>query len=220
MQSMIWIRRKEMIKGIDVSSWQGNINFVNVKASGIQFVILKAGGSDGNASAPFYTDKRFRENYDKASQAGLSIGAYYFVGKKCKSSVDGIADAQRFYNIIKDCKLDYPVYIDFEAPDSSNKQGNTDAVNAFCLYMESLGYYVGIYASDISGFKDRLYLEQLTRFDKWVARYGSEPKYVKNWGIWQSSSKGNIPGIAGHVDLDYSRNDYSGIIKKYHLNGF
>ena len=85
--------------------------------------------------------------------------------------------------------------------------------------MESAGYYVGIYASDISGFKDRLYLDQLNRYDKWVARYGSEPKLVKSWGMWQASSKGNVPGIAGHVDLDYSRNDYNAIIRCYHLNG-
>lgn len=205
-----------MIKGIDVSSWQGNIDFGKVKASGVQFVILKAGGSDAGC----YIDKRFYDNYVKATQAGLYVGAYYFVGKWCKSSTDGLADAMRFADIIKDCILEYPVYIDFEAPDASNKQGNTDAVNAFCAYMESCGYYVGIYASDISGFKDRLYLDQLNRYDKWVARYGSEPKYVKNFGMWQATSSGNVSGIAGHVDMDYSKNDYAGIIKTHHLNGF
>lgn len=205
-----------MIKGIDVSSWQGNIDFGLVKASGVQFVILKAGGSDAGC----YTDKRFYDNYVKATQAGLYVGAYYFVGKYCKSSTDGMADAIRFADIIKDCILEYPVYIDFEAPDSSNKQGNTDAVNAFCAYMESCGYYAGIYASDISGFKDRLYLDQLNRYDKWVARYGSEPKYVKNFGMWQATSSGTVPGISGRVDMDYSKNDYAGIIKTHHLNGF
>ena len=205
-----------MIKGIDVSSWQGNIDFGLVKASGVQFVILKAGGSDAGC----YTDKRFYDNYVKATQAGLYVGAYYFVGKYCKSSTDGMADAMRFADIIKDCILEYPVYIDFEAPDSSNKQGNTDAVNAFCAYMESCGYYAGIYASDISGFKDRLYLDQLNKYDKWVARYGSEPKYVKNFGMWQASSQGTVPGISGRVDMDYSKNDYAGIIKTHHLNGF
>lgn len=205
-----------MIRGIDISRWQGNIDFSKVKASGIDFVIVKAGGSDSG----FYTDKNFLANVRGAIAAGLHVGAYYFVGKKCKSSADGLADAMRFAEIIKTVKLDYPVYIDFEAPDASNKQGNTDACAAFCAYMESLGYYAGIYASDISGFKDRLYLDQLTRYDKWVARYGSEPKYVKPWGIWQSASNGNIPGIGGHVDLDYSRNDYSAIIRKNHLNGF
>ena len=205
-----------MIKGIDVSSWQGNIDFGLVKASGVQFVILKAGGSDAGC----YTDKRFYDNYVKATQAGLYVGAYYFVGKYCKSSTDGMADAIRFADIIKDCILEYPVYIDFEAPDSTNKQGNTDAVNAFCAYMESCGYYAGIYASDISGFKDRLYLDQLNRYDKWVARYGSEPKYVKNFGMWQATSSGTVPGISGRVDMDYSKNDYAGIIKTHHLNGF
>lgn len=204
-----------MIRGIDVSSWQGNIDFQKVKASGIQYVILKAGGSD----AGFYTDKRFFDNYVKATQSGLHIGAYYFVGKNCKSSADGLADAMRFASIVKDCILDYPLYIDFEAPDSSNKQGNTDAVNSFCAYIESCGYYAGIYASDISGFKDRLYIDQLNRYDKWVARYGSEPKFVKSWGMWQATSGGNVPGIAGHVDIDYSKNDYASIIRAHHLNG-
>lgn len=205
-----------MIRGIDVSRWQGNIDFAKVKASGIDYVIVKAGGSDSG----FYTDKNFLNNVYNATVAGLHVGAYYFVGKNCKSSIDGLADAQRFEQIIKGAILDYPVYIDFEAPNASNKQGNTDAVNAFCAYMEACGYYVGIYASDISGFKDRLYLNQLTRYDKWVARYGSEPKYVTSWGIWQASSSGIINGIKGRVDIDYSKHDYATIIRNKHLNGF
>lgn len=205
-----------MIKGIDVSRWQGNIDFNKVKASGVDFVIIKAGGSDSG----FYTDKNFLHNVISAALAGLHIGAYYFVGKGCKSATAGEADAKRFYNIIRNTTLDYPVYIDFEAPDSLNKQGNTDACKAFCAYMESKGYYVGIYASDISGFNDRLYLDQLSAYDKWVARYGSEPKYVSSWGMWQSASNGNIAGIKGHVDLDYSKRDYSQIIRNKHLNGW
>lgn len=205
-----------MIKGIDVSRWQGNIDFKKVKASGVQFVILRAGGSDGS----FFTDPNFYKYAVDAVSAGLHVGCYYIVGKNCKSSADGLADAMRFGEIIKKIKPDYPVYIDFELPDTKNKQGNTDACNAFCAYMESLGYYAGIYASDISGFKDRLYLDQLSRYDKWVARYGSEPKYVSVWGMWQATSKGNIMGIAGHVDVNYSKNDYATIIKNKHLNGW
>lgn len=206
-----------MKKGIDVSRWQGNIDFKKVKDSGIDFVIVKAGGSD----AGFYTDKMFLRNVYDALEAGLHIGAYYFVGKYCKSADAGLADAKRFYRIIKDCPLDYPVYIDFEAPDATNKQGNTAACIAFCSYMESVGYYAGIYASDVSGFKDRLLPDQLVRFDKWVAKYSNyEPKVIPKWGIWQYSSKGNVPGINGHVDMNYSKNDYAEIIKQHHLNGF
>lgn len=206
-----------MIKGIDVSSWQGNIDWNRVKASGIQFAIIKAGGSD----AGFYKDKKFEQNVRGAAAAGIHVGAYYFVGPLCNSAEAGSLDAYRFYQIIKDFTLDYPVYIDFEAPSGRDKQGNTNAAFAFCSYMEHVGYYAGIYASDVSGFKERLIPEQLTPFDKWVAKYSTyEPCVIKNWGMWQYSSKGNVPGITGHVDMNFSRNDYAEIIKQHHLNGF
>ena len=204
------------IKGIDVSRWQGNIDFTKVAQAGYKFVIVKAGGSD----AGFYTDKNYYANVQNAQSAGLDVGAYYFVGKKCNSYEAGLADAKRFAKMLQPFRFTYPVYIDFEAPDGSNKKGNTDAVNAFCAHMEACGYYSGIYASDISGFKDRLNLADTSAYDKWVARYGSAPKYVKKYGIWQYSSSGNVPGIAGKVDLDYSYNDYAKIIKENHLNGF
>lgn len=205
-----------MKKGIDVSRWQGLINWKKVKGAGIEFAILKAGGSDSG----FYTDSKFYTNWVGATEAGIHTGAYYFVGPNCKSKEAGLADAYRFAQILQQVKLDYPVYIDFEAPNNVNIQGNTDAVKAFCNYMESLGYYTGIYGSDVSGFKDRLYFNQLTAYDKWVARYGSQPKYANPWGIWQSTSKGRVSGIVGNVDIDYSKNDYSTIIRNNHLNGF
>lgn len=206
-----------MIKGIDVSSWQGNIDWNRVRASGIDFAIIKAGGSD----AGFYKDKRFEQNVRGAAEAGVHVGAYYFVGPLCNSAEAGALDAYKFHQIIKDFTLDYPVYIDFEAPSGRDKQGNTNAAYAFCSYMESLGYYAGIYASDVSGFKDRLIPDQLVRFDKWVAKYSTyEPCVIKNWGMWQYSSKGSVPGISGYVDMNFSRNDYAEIIKQHHLNGF
>lgn len=206
-----------MIKGIDVSKWQGVIDWQKVAEDGVQFAIIKAGGSD---TLKPYTDKNFLQNVIGAAQNCIHIGAYYFVGKNCKSAKEGQANALRFYDIIKSVVLDYPVYIDFEAPDRTNKQGNTDAVNAFCAQMEALGYYVGIYASDISGFKERLDISQLTKYDKWVARYGSEPKYATKYNLWQYSSKGKVNGIRGNVDMDFSKVDFSKIIREKHLNGF
>ena len=205
-----------MYSGIDVSRWQGSIDWAKVAASGIKFAIIKAGGSDAGA----YQDKNFINNVWWATVNDIHCGAYYFVGKSCKTAKAGLENAQRFEKILKQVVLEYPVYIDFEAPDASNKQGNTDACKAFCDYLESKRYYVGIYASDISGFKDRLYLDQLNAYDKWVARYGSEPKYVKQYGIWQCSSSGMVDGINGRVDTDISYKDYPAIIRANHLNGF
>ena len=208
-----------MNKGIDISAWQGaNVDFVRVKQSGIDFVILKAGGSDSKSGN--YTDKYFNQNYERAKAAGLNVGAYYFVGASCKSAERGAEDAIKFADIIKGKQFEYPVCMDFEAPSILNKRGNTDAAITFCACMESWGYYVSIYASDISGFKSRLYLDDLKAYDKWVARYGSSPKYVKSYGIWQYSSKGSVPGIKGNVDMDYSYKNYPQIMRSKHLNGF
>ena len=85
------------MKGIDVSVHQKNINWAQVKASGISFAILKAGGSD----AGFYTDSTFEANYAAAKAAGIPVGAYYFVGPLCVSREDGIADAKRFLKMIE-----------------------------------------------------------------------------------------------------------------------
>lgn len=205
-----------MINGIDISHWNGNIDFDLVKASGIDFVIIKAGGSDKG----FYKDPKFEENYKKAKEAGLKVGAYYFVGRKFYGDISGIADAHRFINILGDKQFDYPVFVDIETTDPINKDFATDAAISFCDEMEKAGYYVGIYASDISGFKDRLEIYRLKKYLSWVARYGAEPTYNKGWEIWQYSSKGCIPGISSNVDLDRSKTDFSKIIKEKGFNNF
>lgn len=150
----------------------------------------------------------------------MPVGAYYFVGSGCTSKADGIADAKRFLDIIRGKAFEYPVYIDLEATSPSAKSGATEACIGFCETMENAGYYCGIYASDVSGFNDRLMLSKLDKFDKWVARYGSKPVVVKSYGIWQKSDSGRINGINGNVDLDEAYKDYPAIIKNAGLNGF
>lgn len=204
------------MNGIDVSHHQGNINWQSVKSAGVEFAILKAGGSDSG----FYKDSKFDVNYAEAKKVGIPVGAYYYVGKNCTTKEAGIADAKRFLDIIRGKQFEFPVYIDLESTSPSAKAGVTEAVNAFCETMENAGYYVGIYASDISGFKDRLNLDKLTRWAKWVARYGSAPKYVTEYGIWQKSETGRVVGIATKVDIDECYVDYSVIIKAAGKNGF
>lgn len=193
------------IKGIDVSHWQGNIDWQRVAQSGVQFAIIKAGGSDAGR----YRDSSFERNYQGAKAAGLKVGCYYFNGKGCTSAAAGVADAQHFLTLISGKTFEYPCYSDLEAPTRETKQGNTDAVIAFCDTVKQAGYKTGIYASDISGFKDRLDINRLGAYDKWVARYGSSPKFVTNYQVWQFSSKGAVGGIKGNVDMDISYKDYS-----------
>jgi GH25 family lysozyme M1 (1,4-beta-N-acetylmuramidase) len=205
-----------MIKGIDISHWNGSIDFDKVKASGVEFVIIKAGGSDKG----FYTDSKFKENYAKAVAAKLNVGAYYFAGKNFRGVKSGITDARRFIKILDSLKFEYPVFLDIEAQENRYKEEITDAAVAFCEEMEKAGYFVGIYASDISGFKDKLNHDRIKDYAHWVARYGKEPEVCKSYGIWQYSSKGSVPGIIGSVDLDLSTVDYAKVIKEKGFNNF
>ena len=205
-----------MKNGIDVSKYQGNIAWKQVKDSGIDFAIIKAGGSDDG----FYTDPTYEANYKNAKAVGMPVGAYYIVGPYCVSKEDGIADAKRFLKMLQGKTFEYPVYIDLELTSPTTKTGTTDAVIAFCKTMEASGYFCGIYASDISGFKDRLELSRLKTRALWVASYGGKPTYTKSYGIWQKSDKGKVPGIVGDVDLDECYVDYPAIIKSRGDNGF
>ncbi len=161
------------IKGIDVSHWQGTIDWDKVKVAGIKFAIIKAGGSD----AGFYTDSKWEVNYMGAKAAGIPIGAYYFVGKDCVTAAAGKADAERFIKILKGKQLEYPVYMDNEAQPASAKAGITEAAIAFCETMESAGYFVGIYGSAVSGFKERMDDSKLKAYSHWVAQYASKCTY-------------------------------------------
>ena len=204
------------MKGIDVSHWQKSINFEAVKNSGVEFVILKAGGSDKE----FYTDSMFESNYTAATAAGLHVGCYYFAGSKFIGEKNGTADAKRFASIIKGKQFSMPIYLDIEAQPVSEKAGITEAAVAFCDYMEKQGYFIGIYASDISGFKERLDLSIVGKYSSWVARYGKQPEYNRYWNMWQYSSTGTVTGITGRVDLDISNFDFPTLIKCLRFNNY
>lgn len=204
------------IKGIDVSHWQGTIDWDKVKAAGIKFAIIKAGGSD----AGFYTDSKWEANYTGAKAAGIPIGAYYFVGRDCVTAAAGKADAERFIKILKGKQLEYPVYMDNEAQPASAKAGITEAAIAFCETMEAAGYFVGIYGSAVSGFQERMDDSKLKAYSHWVAQYADKCTYSGEYGIWQYSSTGRVDGIKGNVDMDYGYIDYPSIIKNGGFNGY
>lgn len=204
------------MKGIDVSRWQAEIDWDKVKASGIQFAIIKAGGSDKG----FYTDHYFERNYTEAKRVGIPVGAYYFVGKGCVSAIDGKADAERFLKIVEGKQFEMPLYMDNEAQPASAKAGITEATKAFCQVLEDNGYFAGVYGSAVSGFKERMDDSQLQSYTHWIAQYATKCTYNGVIGIWQYSSKGSVDGIKGNVDMDICYIDFPSVIKNKGLNGF
>lgn len=204
-----------MIKqGIDLSRWNIVTSFDDVKRAGIDFVILRIGGSNGG----YYKDPKFELYYKAAKKSGLHVGCYYDTGIDFIDSAHGYDAVKHILTLLEGHEFDYPVYMDIETASTVHKKGITDAAIAFGSELEKNNYFVGIYASDISGFKDRLEIERIKRFTLWVARYGKKPIYVTDYAIWQKSSGGSLDGIRGKVDLNECTVNFPSIIKKKHLN--
>lgn len=204
-----------MIKqGIDISRWNIITSFDEIKNAGIDFVIIRIGGSNGG----YYKDPKFELYYKAAKKAGLKVGCYYDTGADFISSEKGYAAAEHFLTLLDGHSFEYPVYADIETAATVYKKGITDAAVAMGRKLESNKYFYGIYASDVSGFHDRLQIERIKCFSLWVARYGKKPQYVEEYAMWQKSSKGELPGVRGNIDLDECTVNFPSIIKKAGLN--
>lgn len=209
------------MKGIDISRYQAGLDLSILKNNGLDFAIIRAGFTGWGTGVNYNKDTSFEKFYIQAKNLGIPVGAYWYSCANTKEK--GIAEANFMYeNCLKGKQFEYPIYIDVE--DSHHQVGNkkevTDAIVGFCETLENLGYYVGIYASDISGFKDKMNLAELNDYDKWVARYGSKPSYVDVYGMWQYTSTGKLNGYNGNIDMNESYKDYPNIIKSKGFNGY
>lgn len=205
----------KVYNGIDLSKHNVVTDWDKVKTQ-VDFVILRAGGNYGG----FYKDPKFEQYYNSCKLRGIPMGAYYDVGKCFYTHETGLEYAQHFKNLLSGKTFELPVYADIEVTPKKYKKWITAAALSFCMFMESHKYFVGIYGSDISTFKEALEDDKLQAFTHWVARYGNKPNYVKEYGIWQKSSTGRIEGIKGNVDLDETTINFPKIIKGVHLNGY
>lgn len=204
----------KIFKGIDLSRHNVVTSWGRVRDQ-VDFVILRAGGNYGG----FYKDSKFEKYYAACKKLGIPVGVYYDAGKELPFA-DGKEYAQHFLKLIQGKSFEYPVYIDIEVTPKKFRKATTSACIAFCEEMEKHRYYAGIYGSDINTFKEQLILDMVTPYTLWVARYGKKPEYVKQYAMWQHTSKGAVIGIKGHVDKDECYTDFPRIMKGVHLNGY
>lgn len=201
-----------MSKGIDVSTWQGNIDFNKVKAAGIDFVIIRAGYAQRK-------DNWFEANYKKAKAAGLKVGAYWY--SYASTVAGGTAEAKFCASVLKGKQFEYPIYFDLEEQSQLAKGQSfcSQLVSAFCNEMERQGYYAGFYASLYTA-NNYVSTAVRNRYAFWCAQWASRCTYKGTFGLWQYSSKGSVNGISGAVDMDISYIDYPTIIKNGGFNGY
>ncbi len=208
---------KYIEKGIDVSSWQRDINWHRVKQSGISFAFIRAGFG---RNEPNQVDRKFHEHIRNAKAAGIKCGAYHY--SYAVSPRDAVNEANFFLSIIKGYKLEYPVVFDIEEP-SMVKLGRrtlTDICKAFCSTVKNAGYYVMIY-TNLYWLRNNLYPEELKEYPLWLSQYNYEPSPEFAYhSIWQYTSQGHVDGINGNIDINLSKINFFRIIKHKHLNGF
>lgn len=208
------------IRGIDVSKWQGEIDWKKVKAAGIKFAMIRLGygSSKGDACG---LDGYFEKNVKNAIAAGIDIGCYFY--SYATSVAAAKKEAAYVINVLQKYKgvFTYPVAFDLEdkTQQGLGKQVLTDMVIAFGDAIEKAGFYCSLY-SNPSWMKSYLDADRVKRFDLWLAHWTDKTNYAGAYGMWQNSSSGKVNGINGNVDTDFAYKDYPTIIKGKKLNGF
>ena len=214
-----------LMKGIDVSTYQKNVDYNKVKAAGYDFVIIRA----GYGRVASQKDAEMETHYKNAKSAGMHVGFYWY--NYAVTPDDALTEAKVCAEILKGKQFDMPVYYDIEEQKTYNTgRANVDKIaRTFCEYMESQGYFCGIYGGEHL-VKNLLYPETASRFAFWYAQYLTNPRYT-DFGMWQFSiagaSVGNnpfgvppVPGVSGQCDVDRCYVDYPSRIKSLKLNGY
>ena len=198
------LQNLESYPGVDVSAFQGNIDWKKVKQSGIDFAIIRL-GYRGYESGKLVEDEYARANLKNAKAAGLRIGAYFFSQALNIQETD--QEIQFMLGILGDTKLDMPIVLDWEIPASTARTRNmdartlTDIQRHFCGQMRDQGYQPMIYFNWHQS--EHLYvLHELEDYPFWLALYQDRMTYPWKVEMWQYSDKGRVPGINGNVDLN------------------
>lgn len=199
-------------KGIDVSHFQGNIDWNKVKGN-IDFAILRLGWIGNNNNHTL--DTKFETYYNACKSAGIPIGIYVY--NYCNSEDTVKSGAEWTVNQLKDKGIDLPIYIDMEDRSIENlgKDKLTSICIAFNTVIENAGYWAGVYAN-LNWYTNYLNKDTIkARYTTWVAHYGiSQDRYVGQYDMLQYSDTGKISGISGNVDMDIMYRDLINEIKE------
>lgn len=203
-------------KGIDVSRWQGTVDWEKVKAGGIEFAMLRAGYGQGNI------DAQFERNASECARLGIPFGVYWFSYAYTEDMAR--REAQFCMDAAGKYRLEYPMAFDFEydSVDYASEKGvsvtktlASAMARAFCEEVKSGGYYPMIYANPnyLAAYFDAEIPEE---YDIWLAQWPRDPQPETEpeqaGGMWQYTSSGTVSGIAGRVDLDAAYKDYPALI--------
>ena len=203
--------KRESVKGVDLSKYNGTVDFTKLKEAGVGFAMLRL-ASRGYGSGKISLDEKFVEYAQNAQVAGIQIGAYFY--SQAVNENEAVEEANYIVGAISGFNVKYPVAIDIERvsgdearTDKLTNKERTSIVKMFCDTVKGYGYKPIIYASSemLVGGLD---LEELQDYDVWLADEKIPTEYPYRFGMWQYNTKGHIDGITGDIDLDISFIDY------------
>lgn len=198
----------KITQGIDVSKWDGDINWTKVKAAGVDFAIVRV-GYRSYGSGGLYSDSYYKTNIQGALDAGLNVGVYIY--SQAITQAEAVAEANYVLSRISGYKINYPVVLDYEYAGSEgrlynarlSKTAKTNICKAFCDTVEAAGYDAMVYANK-SMLNDDLYASQLSdKYKIWLANYTTKTTYSGEYICWQFSETGRVSGISTNVDCNF-----------------
>ena len=210
---------KHNYNGIDVSAYNGTINWGNVKRSGIDFAMIRVGYRGYGKAGNFREDANFRTNIKAANQLDLPVGIYFVT--QAITEAEAIEEANWVLNKIKGYNVKYPIAIDIEEPglespsdiprtQNLDKNTRTYLASVFCKTIQNAGYTPIIY-TNLNWAYNYLNMTDLSQYDTWIARHRDinlGPGYKWDYSMWQYSSTGTVNGILGNVDLNICYKKY------------
>ncbi len=186
--------------GIDISEWQGDVDFAKLKEAGVEFVFIRVGSTRG-IDGEYFVDGKFLDNIKEANEIGMPVGLYFYSYANSKDKA--IKDAKWVLEQIKGYKVDLPIAFDWENWSFYNEFklsffGLTDMANTFLDVFKEAGYQGMLYSS-------KSYLEQIwlkSNYPVWMAHYAYETNYAGEYSYWQMCNDGRVDGIYGDVDIN------------------
>lgn len=197
--------------GVDVSDYQGNVDWTAVKNAGMDFAILRLGWR-GSTQGLLHVDETFEQNFENATDAGLFVGVYFF--SQAVTEAEAEAEADFVVETLNGRKVAYPVVFDWETPMPSEQipqedlraydmdgEEVTKIAKAFCERVKAAGYTPCVYTNKSMAY-EFFDLSELSAYDLWYAEYQDAPSLYYDFRIWQYTEEGQVPGIDGGVDVN------------------
>ena len=189
--------------GVDVSAWQEEIDWGQVKEAGIDFAMIRFAWR-GNTEGGIYEDERARENYAGAKEAGLQVGGYFF--SQAITPEEAVEEAEFLLKMIAEWELEMPIVYDWEfaggpRTDGMDNEAITACALAFCQTIEAAGYEAMVYFNPRMAYYE-INLEALKAYGLWLAMWDTEMTFPYKVDMWQYTDSGEVPGINTPVDMN------------------